>query len=83
MSLGTWVCGADAIYCTVYYIVPFLCCNQLKLIDIPAATNSSKAKEARSNRALFKSNYYELRPRFVPSTDICKALSLLGIKISW
>ena len=51
MSLGTWVCGADAIYCTVYYIVPFLCCNQLKLIDIPAATNSSKAKEARSNRA--------------------------------
>jgi len=23
----------------------------LKLIDIPAATNSSKAKEARSNRA--------------------------------
>ncbi len=51
MSLGTWVCGADAIYCTVYYTVPFLCCNQLKLIDIPAATNSSKAKEARSNRA--------------------------------
>jgi hypothetical protein len=33
----------DKTYCTVYYTVPFLCCNQLKLIDIPAATNSSKA----------------------------------------
>ena len=51
MSLGTWVCGADAIYCTVYYTVPYLRCNQLNLLDIPAATNSSKAEVARSNRA--------------------------------
>jgi len=33
----------DKTYYTVYYTVAFLCCNQLKLIDIPAATNSSKA----------------------------------------
>jgi hypothetical protein len=35
----------------VYYIVPFLSCNSLKYIDTLAATNSSKAKVARSNRA--------------------------------
>ena len=51
MSLGTWVCGADAIHYTVYYTVPYLRCNQLNLLDIPAATNSSKAEVARSNRA--------------------------------
>ena len=33
----------DKSYCTVCYTVPFLRCNQLKYIDIPAATNSSKA----------------------------------------
>ena len=33
----------DKSYCTVCYTVPFLRCNQLKFIDIPAATNSSKA----------------------------------------
>jgi len=31
--------------------VLFLCCKPLKYIHIPVATNSSKAKEARSNRA--------------------------------
>ena len=33
----------DKTHCTVYYTVPFLPCNQLKLIDILAATISSKA----------------------------------------
>jgi len=41
----------DKTYCTVYYTVAFLCCKSLKYIDIPAATNSSKAEVARSNRA--------------------------------
>jgi|GEM_PF-7082762 len=31
----------DKTHCTVYYTVPFLPCNQLKLIDIPVATISS------------------------------------------
>ena len=31
--------------------MPFLRCKLLKYIDIPAATNSSKAEVARSNRA--------------------------------
>jgi len=41
----------DKTHCTVYYTVPFLRYKPLKYIDFPAATNSSKAKEARSNRA--------------------------------
>jgi hypothetical protein len=38
-------------HCTVCYTVPFLHCKLMKYIDIRTATNSSKAKEARSNRA--------------------------------
>jgi hypothetical protein len=41
----------DKTHCTVYYTVPFLRCKLLKYILISAATNSSKAEEARSNRA--------------------------------
>ena len=36
---------------TVYYTVPFQRCKLLKYSGIPSAVNSSKAKEARSNRA--------------------------------
>ena len=38
-------------HCTVCYTVLFLSYNPLKYIDFLTATNSSKAKEARSNRA--------------------------------
>ena len=41
----------DKTHCTVYYTVPVLTCKSLKYIHIPAATNSSKAQVARSNRA--------------------------------
>jgi hypothetical protein len=35
--------GITLSHYTVYYTVPFLRCKLLKYIDIPVATNSSKA----------------------------------------